>query len=82
MEQTIIIVSSAIGAAIICFGAAIAAAFGNSLLGRMALESMTRQPELADKILINSLIYMGLIEAVPIIGIVIAIILVLANPFV
>ncbi|MDR3349146.1 MAG: F0F1 ATP synthase subunit C [Acidaminococcales bacterium] len=82
MEQTIIIASSAVGAAIICFGAAIAAGFGNSFLGSRALESMTRQPELADKILVNSLIYMGLIEAVPIIGIVIAIILVLANPFI
>ena len=82
MEQTIIIGVSVIGAAIICFGAAFAAAFGNSHLGTKGLENMTRQPELADKLLVSSLIYMGLIEAVPIIGVVVAIILILANPFI
>ncbi len=82
MEQTIIIGCSVIGASIACFGAAIAAALGNSYLGSKSLEGMVRQPELANKTLINSLIYIGLIEAVPIISVVIAIILVLANPFV
>ena len=81
MEQTIIIGCSVIGAGIACFGAAIGAGVGNGLIGSKSLESMTRQPELADKLLINSLIYIGLVEAVPIISVVIAIILVLANPF-
>jgi F-type H+-transporting ATPase subunit c len=82
LEQTIIIGVSVLSATIICLGSAFTAASNNRNLGVKAIESMTRQPELADKLLITSLIYMGLIEAVPIIGIVIAIILVLANPFI
>ena len=82
MEQTIIIGCSVIGAGLACLGAAIGAGAGNGLIGGKALESMTRQPELANKTLINSLIYIGLVEAVPIIAVVIAIILVLANPFI
>lgn len=81
MEQTIIIACSVLGAGIACGGAAIGAGAGNGLIGGKSLEGMTRQPELADKLLINSLIYIGLVEAVPIISIVIAIILVFANPF-
>jgi F-type H+-transporting ATPase subunit c len=82
VERTIIIGCSVLGAGIACLGAALAAGAGNGLIGTKALEGMTRQPELADKLLINSLIYIGLVEAVPIISIVIAIILVLANPFI
>lgn len=82
MEKTIIIGCSVLGAGIACLGASLGAGAGNGLIGSKSLESMTRQPEMADKLLINSLIYIGLVEAVPIISIVIAIILVLANPFV
>ena len=82
LENTILIGCSIIGAAIICFAASMSAGYGNSLIGSKALENMTRQPEMSDKLLINSLIYIGMVEAVPIISMVIAIILVLANPFV
>ena len=82
MEKTIIIGCSVLGAGIACLGASLAAGVGNGLIGSKSLEGMTRQPEMSDKLLINSLIYIGLVEAVPIISIVIAIILVLANPFV
>lgn len=82
MDNSIIIGCSVIGAAIVCVGAAIAASVGDCLIGKQALEGMTRQPEMADKLLINSLIYIGMVEAVPIISVVIAIILVLANPFI
>ncbi len=82
MEQTIIIACSVIGAGVAVGGAAIGAGSGNGIVGGKAIESMTRQPELANKTLINSLIYIGLVEAVPIIAVVIAIILVLANPFI
>ncbi len=82
MEKTIIIGCSVLGAGIACLGAAIGAGTGNSLVGSKAIESMTRQPELANKIFVNSLIYIGLVEAVPIISIVVAIILILANPFI
>ncbi len=82
MEQSIIIGCSVIGAGIACLGASIGAGTGNGLIGGKSLESMTRQPELANKTLVNSLIYIGLVEAVPIISVVVAIILVLANPFI
>lgn len=81
LENTIIIACSILGAAIAASSASLAASKGNSVVGSKALECMSRQPEFAQKTLINSLIYIGMIEAVPIITIVIAILLVLANPF-
>ena len=46
-----------------------------------ALEGMTRQPEMAGTLFTNMLVAIGLIESIPIIAIVIAIVLVFANPF-
>lgn len=65
-----------IAAAIAVFGSAIAAAYGNSKVISKTLESMTRQPELAGQLRSTMFIGAGLIEAVPILGIVIALILV------
>ena len=42
---------------------------------------MTRQPEMAGKLLTNMLISIGLVESIPIIAAVIAIVLVFANPW-
>lgn len=81
LEKTIIIACSILSAVIAASSASLAAAKGNSVVGSKALECMSRQPEFAQKTLINSLIYIGMIEAVPIITIVIAILLLLANPF-
>ena len=82
LEQTIIIACSVLGAGLAALGAAIGGGTGNGLVGSKSLEGMARQPELSDKLLINSLIYIGLVEAVPIIAIVVAIILLYANPYV
>lgn len=41
---------------------------------------MTRQPEMAGKLFTNMLVAIGLIESIPIIAIVIALVLVFANP--
>jgi F-type H+-transporting ATPase subunit c len=46
------------------------------------LEGIARQPEAKGTLLVNMLISVGLIEAVPIIAVVIAIILLYANPFI
>ena len=46
------------------------------------LEGTARQPEMGGKLLTNMLISIGLIESIPIIAAVIAIVLVFANPFV
>lgn len=59
--------------------AAIAAAFGDALAVRKAFEGMTRQPEMAGKIMTNLFISIGLIESIPIIATVIAIVLVFTD---
>ena len=59
----------------------IAAALADSKAAVKALEGMTRQPEMAGKLFTNMLVAIGLIESIPIIAIVIALVLVFANPF-
>ena len=80
-ELGLVVLISVMGATIIISIAAACAAFANSSLARTAIEAMARQPEARGPLLVNMLIAMGLIESIPIIAAVIAIILVLANPF-
>lgn len=82
MDQTIVVQYSLIAAGIIAATAAIAAAFSDSKAAAAAIEGMTRQPEMAGKLFTNMLVAIGLIESIPIIAIVIALVLVFANPFV
>lgn len=81
MDQTIVAQYSLIAAAIIAGLAAIGAALADSNAASRALEGMTRQPEMAGKLFTNMLVAIGLIESIPIIAIVIALVLVFANPF-
>ena len=81
MDQTIVAQYSLIAAAIIAGCAALAAALADSKAAAKALEGMTRQPEMAGKLFTNMLVAIGLIESTPIIAIVIALVLVFANPF-
>lgn len=81
MDQTIVAQYSLIAAALIAATAALAAAFSDSKAACKALEGMTRQPEMAGKLFTNMLVAIGLIESIPIIAIVIALVLVFANPF-
>jgi F-type H+-transporting ATPase subunit c len=60
-----------IAAAIAVFGASIGAAYGNGKVISKTLESMTRQPELSGQL--RATMFIG---AVPILGVVIALILV------
>ena len=62
--------------------AAAAAALADGNVTSKALECMARQPEEKSSLQINMLISVGLIESIPIIAAVIAIVLVMANPFV
>ena len=75
-------VGASIGACLSIGLAAIGAGIGEGLVSGKALEGMTRQPEQSGKLFTNMLISVGLIEAVPIIAAVIAIVLVFANPLV
>lgn len=61
-----------LGAAIIAACAALATAFGNSRVISKTVESMARQPEIQNGLRTTMFIGVGLIEAVPIIAIVIA----------
>jgi len=82
MEQAYIIVASVLAASLAIGLAAIGAALGDSAVTAKAIEGMARQPEAKGTILVNMLISVGLIESIPIIAAVIAIVLVFANPFV
>ncbi|HEY3426455.1 MAG: F0F1 ATP synthase subunit C [Negativicutes bacterium] len=81
MEHAIIVAASAIGAGLAIGLAAIGAGIGDGAVTAKAIEGMARQPEAKGTILVNMLISVGLIESIPIIAAVIAIVLVFANPF-
>ena len=66
-----------IGAGLAAAGAAIGAGIGNALVISKMLEGMARQPELSGQLRTNMFIGVGLIEAVPIMAIVISFLLVL-----
>lgn len=63
--------AAAIAIGVAAFGAAI----GNGLVISKAIESMSRQPEMENKIRATMLLGVGLIEAIPIMAAVIAFIL-------
>lgn len=81
-ENAIITAASLIAAGLIGFGAALGAALGNGNLCGRSIESMARQPEESGKLFTNMLVFVGLVESMPILCYVIAIILVFANPFI
>lgn len=82
MEKAIVLAISALGAGLGIGLAALGAAIGDGQASSKALEGMARQPEMSGKLLVNMLISVGLIESIPIIAAVIAIVLVFANPLV
>lgn len=82
MENAIIVAASVIAAGIIGAGASLGAAKGDAVVTAKAIECMARQPEQASNFQVNMFISVGLIESIPIIASVIAIVLVFANPFV
>ena len=66
----------AIGAGLAIAGAAIGAGVGDGLVSAKWLEGMTRQPEMKGELRTSMFISIGLIEALQIIAVVIAIVLV------
>lgn len=73
---------SAIAVAIIVGLCALGTAIGFALLGGKFLEGAARQPEMAPMLQVKMFIIAGLLDAVPMIGIVIALLFTFANPFV
>lgn len=64
-----------IAAAIAVFGAALGAGIGNGMVISKTIESMARQPEMSKQLRTNMFIGVGLIEAVPIIAVVVALLM-------
>lgn len=79
MEKAILLSVSVFSDCLAAGLAAIAAAIGDAMAVRKAFEGMTRQPEMAGKIMTNLFISIGLIESIPIIATVIAIVLVFTD---
>ena len=73
---------SAIAVAIIVGLCALGTAIGFAMLGGKFLEGAARQPEMAPMLQVKMFIIAGLLDAVPMIGIVIALLSTFANPFV
>ncbi|MDZ4812670.1 MAG: F0F1 ATP synthase subunit C [Pseudomonadota bacterium] len=75
MGMTLIAVSLLIGLG------ALGTGIGFALLGGKFLEGASRQPELAPMLQTKMFIVAGLLDAVPMIGVAIALLLIFANPF-
>lgn len=73
---------SAIAVAIIVGLCAVGTAIGFAVLGGKFLEGAARRPEMAPMLQVKMFIIAGLLDAVPMIGIVIALLFTFANPFV
>jgi F-type H+-transporting ATPase subunit c len=75
MSYTLIAVGLLIGLG------ALGTAIGFALLGGKFLEGSARQPELTPMLQTKMFIVAGLLDAVPIIGVAIALLLIFSNPF-
>ena len=76
LSMTVIAASLLIG-----FGA-LGTAIGFALLGGKFIEGASRQPELTPMLQTKMFIVAGLLDAIPIIGVAIALLLIFANPFI
>ena len=81
MEHAIMVAGAFIGAGLAIGLGSVGAGIGDGSVTAKAVEGIARQPEAKNTILINMLISVGLIESIPIIAAVIAIVLLYANPF-
>lgn len=71
-----------IGVALMLSIAALGTAIGFALLGGKLLEASARQPELAPALQTKMFVVAGLLDAIPMIAVGIALFFVFANPFV
>ena len=82
MENSIMVMAALIGAGITMGLASIGAGIGDGLVTSKFIEGIARQPEAKNTLFMNTLISVGLIEAMPIIATVIALIMLYANPLI
>ena len=82
MESDFILGMTAIAASILIGMGELGTAIGFGLLGGRFLEGAARQPEMANMLQVKLFIVAGLLDAVPMIGVGIALFFVFANPFI
>ena len=82
MENAIMVMAALIGAGITMGLASIGAGIGDGLVTSKFIEGIARHPEAKNTLFMNTLISVGLIEAMPIIATVIALIMLYANPLI
>ncbi len=81
MELATVLSNTAIAVAILIGAGALGTAIGFGILGGRFLEGAARQPEMIPTLQVKMFIVAGLLDAVPIIGVAIALLLIFANPF-
>ena len=80
MEHAIMAAGAMVGAGLAIGLGAVGAGIGDGVVTSKFVEGVARQPEAKGTLLVQMLISVGLIESVPIIATVIAIVLLYANP--
>lgn len=82
MELSMVLGNTAIAVAILIGSGALGTAIGFGLLGGRFLEGSARQPEMMPTLQVKMFIVAGLLDAVAMIGVGIALYLLFANPFI
>ena len=81
-DQTILALGSIIMAGLTMAAGAVGAAFGESRIGSAGMDALARQPDEAGPITRNQFVALAMIESTAIFCLVIALVLLFANPFV
>jgi F-type H+-transporting ATPase subunit c len=81
-DQTVLALGSIITAGLTMAVGAIGAAFGESRIGAAGMDALARQPDEAGPITRNQFVALAMIESTAIFCLVIALVLLFANPFV
>lgn len=80
-DHTVIAAASIIAAAVTMFIGAVGAALGESRIGVSAMDALARQPDEAGSITRTLFVSLAMVESTAIFCLVIALILIFANPF-
>jgi F-type H+-transporting ATPase subunit c len=82
MELSVLLGNTAIAVAILIGAGALGTAIGFGILGGRFLEGAARQPEMIPTLQVKMFIVAGLLDAVTMIGVGIALFMLFANPFI
>ncbi|MBZ4370270.1 MULTISPECIES: ATP synthase F0 subunit C [Corallococcus] len=81
-EHTVLALGSIITAGLTMALGAVGAAYGESRIGAASMEALARQPDEAGAITRNEFVALAMVESTAIFCLVIALVLLFANPFV